>query len=378
MAAATTYSLSIGGRAASPAVLAAVRQIEVEDHAQMADMLRIKLAVAVREDGGGWTVLDDGLFTRLAKLRITVTVGTGAEMPLIEAYVIDVDTSFSSHPGTSELSVTAMDPTVLMHLDEKVKPWPNMKDSDVASAIFSDRAYGFTPVVESTSLSRQEDDQTLVQRGTDIQFLQQLADRNGFECFVALNDAGDVEGHFHPPKPDGQPQGTLTVNMGSATNVDKFRARYDMLGPAVAKAATIDPDDAAKQTGDASDPAQAGGMGEAPATPADRPRQVLLSQHGAARSGEVQQLAQAVVDRSSWSIAADGEINTVAFAKVLRAKQPVMVRGVGQQFSGRYYVEKVLHTISGDGTWLQKFTLRRNATGLTKRENFRDDDAIAS
>lgn len=378
MAAATTYSLSIGGRAASPAVLAAVRQIEVEDHAQMADMLRIKLAVAVREDGGGWTVLDDGLFTRLAKLRITVTVGTGAEMPLIEAYVIDVDTSFSSHPGTSELSVTAMDPTVLMHLDEKVKPWPNMKDSDVASAIFSDRAYGFTPVVESTSLSRQEDDQTLVQRGTDIQFLQQLADRNGFECFVALNDAGDVEGHFHPPKPDGQPQGTLTVNMGSATNVDKFRARYDMLGPAVAKAATIDPDDAAKQTGDASDPAQAGGMGDEPATPADRPRQVLLSQHGAARSGEVQQLAQAVVDRSSWSIAADGEINTVAFAKVLRAKQPVMVRGVGQQFSGRYYVEKVLHTISGDGTWLQKFTLRRNATGLTKRENFRDDDAIAS
>jgi phage protein D len=378
MAAATTYSLSIGGRAASPAVLAAIRQIEVEDHAQMADMLRLKLAVAVREDGGGWTVLDDGLFTRLAKLRITVTVGTGAEMPLIEAYVIDVDTSFSSHPGTSELSVTAMDPTVLMHLDEKVKSWPNMKDSDVASAIFSDRAYGFTPVVESTNLSRQEDDHTLLQRGTDIQFLQQLADRNGFECFVALNDAGEVEGHFHPPKPDGQPQGTLTVNMGSATNVDKFRARYDMLGPAVAKAATIDPDDAAKQTGDASDPTQAGGMGDEPATPAERPRQVLLSQHGVARSGEVQQLAQAVVDRSSWSIAADGEINTVAFAKVLRAKQPVMVRGVGQQFSGRYYVEKVLHTISGDGTWLQKFTLRRNATGLTKRENFRDDDAIAS
>ena len=152
MAVATSYSLAIGGRAAPPELLAAVRQIEVEDHAQMADMLRIELAVAVREDGGGWTVLDDGPFTRLAKLRITVTVGSGAAMPLIEAYVIDVDTSFSSHPGTSELSVTAMDPTVLMHLDEKVKSWPNMKDSDVASAIFSDQAYGFSPVVESTNL----------------------------------------------------------------------------------------------------------------------------------------------------------------------------------------------------------------------------------
>ena len=31
-----------------------------------------------------------------------------------------------------------------------------------------------------------------------------------------------------------------------------------------------------------------------------------------------------------------------------------MVRGVGQQFSGRYYVERVLHTITGDGTWTQQ------------------------
>jgi phage protein D len=97
-----------------------------------------------------------------------------------------------------------------------------------------------------------------------------------------------------------------------------------------------------------------------------------------AQSAEVQRYAQSVVDRSSWSIVADGELNTVAYAKVLRAKQPVMVRGVGKQFSGRYYVEKVHHTISGDGAWVQRFTLRRNAVGLTRREDFRDDDALAS
>lgn len=378
MAAATSYTLTIGGRPAPTAVLGAVRQIEVEDHATMADMLRLKLAVAVREDGGGWTVLDDDLFTRLAKLRVSVTVGTGASMPLLEAYVVDVDTSFATDPGASELAVTAMDPTVLMHLEEKVKSWPNMKDSDVASAIFSDSAYGFEPVVESTKLSREENDHTLIQRGSDIQFLQQLADRNGFECFVGLNDSGAVEGHFHPPKPDGQPQGTLTVNMGSATNVNKFRARYDMLGPAVAKAATIDPDDAKDQSGDANEAEQTSSMGGESATPSDRPRKVLLSQLGAAQAGEVEALTQAAVNRSSWAIVADGELNTVAYAKVLRAKAPVMVRGAGQQFSGRYYVERVLHTITGDGTWTQRFTLRRNATGLTRRENFRDDDALAS
>jgi phage protein D len=373
-----SYSLAVDGKPASAALLNAVKQIEVEDHAAMADMLRLRLAVAVREDGSGWTLLDDSLFTRLANLKLSVTVGSGRAIPLISAYVIEVDTEFSSDPSGSVLTVVAMDPTVLMHLDEKVKAWPNMKDSDVASAIFSDGAYKFTPVVEATRWSRQENDHTLMQRGTDIQFLQHLAGRNGYECFVELNDAGEVEGHFHPPKNDRQPQGTLTVNMGAATNVNKFRARFDMLGPATAKAATIDPDDASAQSGQADEGSQTGGMGDAPAVPAERPRRVLLSQLGMAQAGEVQLYAQAVVDRSAWSLLAEGEVSTVAYGGVLKAKQPVMVRGVGRQFSGRYYVDRVLHTIGSDGSYTQRFTVRRNATGLTGQENFRSDDALAS
>jgi phage protein D len=373
-----TYALTVNGTAASAALLNAVRQIEVEDHAAMADMLRLRLAVAVKEDGSGWTLLDESLFTRLANLKLSVTIGSGSAIPLINAYVIEVDTNFSNTPGGSELVVTAMDPTVLMHLDEKVKPWPNMMDSDVASSIFSDASYNFTSVVESTKWSRQENDHTLMQRGTDIQFLHQLADRNGYECFVEMNNVGEVEGHFHPPKHDAQPQGTLTINMGSATNVNNFRAKFDMLRPATAKATTLDPDDKSAQKGQADNATQAGGMGDQPTVPADRPRKVLLSPLGMAQAGEVQRFAQAVVDRSSWSIVAEGEVNTVAYGGALKAKQPVMVRGVGQQFSGRYYVERVLHQIGSDGTYVQKFTLRRNATGLTGQENFKSDDGVAA
>ena len=54
------------------------------------------------------------------------------------------------------------------------------------------------------------------------------------------------------------------------------------------------------------------------------------------------------------------------------------LRGVGRTFSGRYYVERVLHAITSDGSYVQRFTLRRNATGLTGQENFRSDDALAS
>jgi phage protein D len=378
MAAQISYTLTVNGNPASADLLNAVKQIEVEDHSLMADMLRIRLAVAVREDSSGWTLLDDAIFTRLANLKLSVTVGSGAAIPLINAYVIDVGCQFSTEPTGSMLTVVAMDPTVLMHLEEKVKPWPNMMDSDIASAIFSDAAYNFTPVVESTRWSRQENDHTPIQRGTDIQFLHGMADRNGYECFVDMNDAGVIEGHFHPPKHDEQPQGTLSVAMGPATNVNHFRARFDMLGPTLAKAETVNPDDATGQSAQSDQPTQADGMGDTPTTPSDRPRKVLLSQLAMAQAGEAQRYAQSVVDRSAWSLVAEGDLSTVAYGKVLRAKKPVMVRGVGRLFSGRYYAERVLHTIGGDGTYTQRFTLRRNATGLTGQENFRSDDAVAS
>jgi len=273
--------------------------------------------------------------------------------------------------------VVAMDPTVLMHLEERVKAWPNMKDSDVAAAIFSDPAYQFTPVVDDTQWTRDENDHTLLQRSTDIQFLQQLADRNGFECFVELNPAtGAVEGHFHPPRHDGQAQGVLTVNMGAATNVNRFRARFDMLGPTAAQATTLDVEDGSDQSGQA-DAASQGGLGREEATATDRPRRVLLSQLAMAQSGEAQRYAQAVVDRSSWAIVAEGELNTVAFGGLLRAKRPVMVRGVGRTLSGRYYAERVLLSIGADGTCTQRFTLRRNAVGLTGRERFESEEAVA-
>jgi phage protein D len=373
-----SYTVDVNSAPASSAVLNAIRRIEVEDHAGMADMLRLRVAVAVKDDGSGWTILDDDLFSRLARVKVSVTVGSAQAVELIDAYVVEVDTNFESTPNGSELIVTCMDSTVLMHLEEKVKAWPNMKDSEVASAIFSDGAYGFTPVVDETKWSRQENDQTLLQRGTDIQFLHQLADRNGYECFVQSSDGGQIEGHFHPPKHDGQPQGTLTVNMGAATNVNKFRARFDMLGPTTASATTLDPSDASSQKSDSTSATQAEGMGEAPAVPADRPRKVLLSQLGMAQAGEAQLYSQSVVDRSSWAIVAEGEVSTVTYGGLLRAKQPVMVRGVGRQFSGRYYVERVRHLISSDGTYVQRFSLRRNATGLTGQESFKSDDAAPS
>jgi hypothetical protein len=86
-------------------------------------------------------------------------------------------------------------------------------------------------------------------------------------------------------------------------------------------------------------------------------------------SGELQTLARAEVDRLSWSITAEGDLHTVAYGGILRAKRPILVRGAGGQFSGYYYVKSVRHQFTGD-SYTQHFTLKSNALGLKGEENF--------
>lgn len=369
------YTLLIDDAPASEDLLNVIQQIEIEDHAEMADMMRLSVAISVKDGCSGWNVVDDDVFHRLAKIRVNVNVGSGKAEPLLEAYVTETNADFSNQPGQSVLNVVAMEPTVLMNLEEKVQAYPNMSDSAIAEQIFGN--YGFEPVVDSTQPSWQETDYTTMQRGTDIQFLQFLARRNGFECYVELNpETSSVEGHFHLPRLEQSAQGVLSVNMGDSTNVNSFRARYDAIKPTTAKASNIEIDSVNDQSADVDQQALTD-LGSSAAEPSDQKRTVLLSGTGMSDSGELQTAAQAEVDRSSWAITADGEVNTVAYGDVLRAKRTVMVRGAGRQFSGTYYVERVTHTISGDG-YSQQFSLRRNATGLTGQENFVATTALSS
>ena len=368
------YTLYIDDQPAPPELIDVIQRLEVEDHAEMADMVRLSVAIAIRDGCGFWNVVDENTFQRLTKLRVNVNVGSGKTEPLIEAYVIETNADFANQPGQSVLNVVAMEPTVKMNLKETVRPWPNMADSDIAEQIFGDYKFG-TGNIDPTQPSRDENDHTEMQRGTDIQFLQTLAQRNGYEIYVELDpETGAVEGHFHRPRLQQSPQGVLSVNMGTATNVNSFHPRYDMLQPATAQAQNVDVHSSEPQSAQ-SDSQEDTALGSAATVPTADTRQVLMSGTGLTDTGELQTAAQAEVDRSSWAITAEGEVNTVAYGAVLRAKRPVLVRGAGRQFSGAYYVERVLHSFTGDG-YTQQFSLRRNAAGLSGQENFVDDGAL--
>ena len=371
---AISYIVLLNNTPAPPELLECIQQIEVEDHADMADMLRLKIAIAVKDGCSGYNVLDDNHFDRLTNIKILVTVGNGVPETLISAYVIETNANVANQPGQSVLNVVAIDPTIQMNLEEKVQPWTNMSDSTIATSIFGN--HGFIPIVENTPIIRQEVNETVMQRGTDIQFLQHLAKRNGFEVYVEVNPlTGIPEGHFHPPAIEQLPQGVLTVNMGESTNINSFNPRFDMLKPTKTKGKNVD-----VMNGIMAPPVEIGsmlqkGLGATSLMNSNQPRITLMNPTGFSDTGELQTYSQAQSDRSSWAITGEGELNTIAYGGILRAKRPVNVRGAGTQYSGTYYVERVLHVLSGD-SYTQSFSLRRNALGLTGQEKFSENNAL--
>ncbi len=368
-----SYVLTIAGADAPAELLAAIQHLEVEEHDSLASIMRLTFAIAIAQGGSRWTVVDDDLFPRLAEVALSIKSGSADPEPVLTGYVIETRAVFGEEPSTSTMDVVAMDSSVLMNLEEKIKAWPNMADSDIAQSIFGD--YNLTPVVDTAEPTRQEDEVVPIQRGTDMQLLRRLAERNGFDLFIA-SGANGVEGHFHAPRLDDPPQGVLTVGFGGASNVSSLTVTHDALRPTTASAAQLAISSQEAQSGEA-DSVSLADLGGTSLLEADHPRATLLARTGLVDTAELQTLTQAVVNRSSWAVRADGELNTDHYEGLLRARKPVSVRGVGQTLSGTYYVERVLHSFTQDG-YTQQFTLRRNALSLNGSEDFSQSEALAS
>ncbi|WP_448612082.1 phage late control D family protein [Geodermatophilus sp. URMC 60] len=362
-----TYTVMIDDAPAAAEIIDAIEHIECEDDLGKAALLRLHLGTALSEDGEQWLFADDGTFARLSRVQLLVATGTGLPAVVFDGYVVQTELSLSEDPGGSAFTVIAMDATALMNLEEKVREWPNMPDSAIATAILGE--YTLAPVVDDTQPVRTQVDTTVIQRDTDIQFLRHLAQRNGFDVYVRPGPVpGVVEGHFHRPAVDDPAQGVLSVAMGEVSTLRTFSARYEMLRPAAATASGVDARTVTRQPAEST----AGNLTELGATTlldGNRPRTTLLRSTGESQAGALQTLTQAAVDRSTWAVTVDGELDTAIYGDVLRTGGPVLLRGAGSTYSGTYYVQTVRHRIEGE-RYTQHVSLRRNAVTATGREDF--------
>ena len=171
-------------------------------------------------------------------------------------------------------------------------------------------------------------DYTPIQQGTDFSYVQQLAVQNNYCFYIEPTGAPGVNSAYWGPKINAPipPQKALSVNMGAETNVTSINFQYDSLKPFLVKGQVED------RTLDKTIPVQTFGslsvpLSVGPAWIVNQPnvRKKLFSGNGL-NSLEALSRAQAETDSSVDAISASGEIDSVAYGDVLRARKLVWLK----------------------------------------------------
>jgi len=360
------YTLLVSLVPAADDLVDAIQQIDVECTLDQASVLSIRLGTEATQIGD-WTILELDPFRPLTPLQLRLQAGTGAPEALVNGFVTEHKVTYSE-AGGSTLEITAMDATYSMNLEEKVTSWPNLPDSAIAVAIFGQHA--LVPQVDPTSPVLTEPEGTTIQRGTDIRFLRRLAQRNGFDCYVQPEPLSGLDfGHFHARQLTGPPQAVLSVELGEETNVSDFSVRYELARATSVTASGLDVLTKSPQ------PALAPAALEQPLGIEGTlmrqlpPPSIRPADTGLPRTAELQRAAQAIVDRSTWSVFAEGTVGLDV--PVLRPGALVAIRGAGRLYNGNYFLTRVHHTIRPDGVE-QQFEAARNAVTETGTEIYVD------
>lgn len=357
-----TFTIMIEGEETSD-IYQDLMSLEVELDDELAAMFRLRLAMG-QEPDGTWDYLDDARFRVWKHVVITAGLESGAE-ELISGYITHVRPNFDPDVTRCNLEIWGLDGSIRMDREEKLKDWPNKKDSDIAAEIFN--LYGFTPETEDSTVIHDEIISTIIQRESDMQFLKRLALRNGFECYVEGNT-----GYFRSPRFDAPPQPVLAVHFGEETNVRRFALEVNGLVPT--DVAMLQLDRTTKAVLDVTvDTSRQTALGATDATgilaTGIDPGLVFVAETVTTGNPEMTALAQGLYDESAWFVTAEGEINGNDYGHVLKTRGTVTIKGVGESYSGIYYVTHVTHSFTPDG-YTQHFRVKRNGIGLTGNEDF--------
>lgn len=337
-------------------------QLEVELDDDLSSMFRLYLTMI--QTAEGWTSLDDEHFRVWTPVTITAGFDDNNEL-LLSGYITHVKPDFNANPEQATLEIWGMDASVMMDRVEILKDWPSKKDSDIATEIF--QSYSLIPNVSDTEFVHDEAVSTIIQRDTDMQFLKRLALRNGYECYLQ----GEVA-YFGPSVIDEEPQPLLAVHFGNETNIHNFSVSVDAMSPV--NVAMFQIDRSSKETVDINvvDPEQKT-LGDINSTGILKAgmanAQVYIGHNGAAGESEIQALCRGLYDRAEWFVSAQGEVTATNYSHVLVPRKPVTVKGIGESYSGIYYVNHVTHIFSSNG-YSQQVKMKRNALMPSGDEDF--------
>ncbi|HLA20238.1 MAG TPA: hypothetical protein VJZ74_02145 [Pseudolabrys sp.] len=359
-----SFQLILNGTPVDDGFYTDMGALEVEENVDLPGAILIKLPVS-SDDNGDLTYVSDDRFQPFATVAVVAQQEDAPDQCIFDGFVLSSKLHVTTGAVGCSLEVWGQDASWLMNLEDKVKEWVDVTDASVANSIFG--GYGITPADENTdddSPSHPESGHSLMQRATDIQFLRQLARRNGKYCRVACQDKpGERTGYFVKPGVEGDPVVTITLNDAASANVSSLDFEWDVARPSAVQAsqalltdpsedgASVDSDDSGLAPLD--ERALADFTGKPISTRLTAPVD---------DAGELTLRAQGLLRESGWFARCEGEVDAGRLKAVLRAGTVVQVDGAGSLNSGKYFVWSVRHTFTADAHKM-RFVLVRNAVG---------------
>ena len=246
------------------------------------------------------------------------------------------------HGGAcSFVEVSGCDTSIAMDRETQTVLWSDLTDSDAVTTVLGQ--YGFTPDVETTSAGHFETKHTLVQRDTDLRFVQRLARRNGFLFWITCDELGIETAHFKRAPLESDPDADLIINLGS-NNVDAIDISWDVERPTSVISAQLNLNDKSDIDGAvAESPLASLGALALNAIATDTRSIHLVAPVDDA--GDLHARGEGALIEAGWFMRATCKTTVNALKKLVRAQTVINLRGAGTRFSGKYFVTGVRHTI---------------------------------
>ena len=326
----STYQVIFGKEPAGPDFYDVLAKLEVEENADLPDAISLQLPVSAA--GGELTWVGQDRIGPYANIAVVVTPDDGDPQCIFDGYVLSSKVHMPAGPAGATVEVWGQDASVLMGLEEKVREWSGMTDSAVANQIFASYD-GMTPAPDNTrddTPVHSEDEHTLMQRGSDIDFLRRLARRTGRWCrVVCAGTPGQRVGYFALPSLTGDPAVTIDLNDPAKASTTVLDFSWDVARPTSVSARQASLADATR-TGSARTLPTPGCPRWPPGGCRDfagRTTNVILT--AAADTAELPGRARSVLREAGWFARCEGTAGLAVLKQVLRVGSVVAVDGVG-------------------------------------------------
>src|SRR5215218_4727176 len=239
----TRLVLLVGETVPLPApadVVDAITLVEVTNDTEQGDGFQITFTLG-KDQAGNYGVLDAGALDPPSRVVIGVAVGAVPEV-LIDGIIGHHQLVPSNEPGMSTLTVTGRDLCEVLDLEEKNEQYGNQPDSVIFTRLIG--AYGqydLVPQPTPTTDVPMEFERIPRQYETDLEFIQRMAERNGFVFYIEPVTFGVNRAYFGPETRAGIPQPALTVNMDAFSNVNTLSFSHDVLASTGAAGSIVEP-----------------------------------------------------------------------------------------------------------------------------------------